>query len=37
MSSTDEKSVLYRLKNLRDHSTMPIHKEQFQIGRASSK
>lgn len=36
MSSTDE-SVLYRLKNLIDHNVIAIHKNPFQIGRATSK
>ena len=36
MSSSDE-SVLYRLRNLKDHSVIAVHKDQFKIGRATSK
>ena len=32
-----DESVLYRLKNLIDHNVIAIHKNQFKIGRATSK
>ncbi len=36
MSSMDE-TVLYRLKNLNNHNVISVFKDQFKIGRASSK
>ena len=32
-----DESVLYRLKNLRDHHVISVSKDQFKIGRATSK
>ncbi len=36
ISSMNE-SALYRLKNLIDHNVISVHKNQFKIGRATSK
>ncbi len=32
-----DESVLYRLKNLNDHNIISVYKNQFKIGRATSK